>query len=149
MLLGVKLTILSSAPPSSSSLVIDIPCTQLVELRMYQLSATIREKPEWWRKFKDPEIRKKWFEEAKAQQAEVEERWRLTDNMVRVQLIDVPFVLMACSSTTRLASWRATRSFGLRRQASRSVAVFSLSRRMGCLRRCRRDRTIASGSPTS
>ncbi|KAL1712388.1 hypothetical protein EV715DRAFT_297130, partial [Schizophyllum commune] len=58
----------------------------LVELRMYQLSATIREKPEWWRKFKDPEIRKKWFEEAKAQQAEVEDRWRLTDNMINYTL---------------------------------------------------------------
>ncbi|KAL1705603.1 hypothetical protein EV121DRAFT_290271 [Schizophyllum commune] len=58
----------------------------LVELRMYQLSATIREKPEWWRKFKDPEIRKKWFEEAKAQQAEVEERWRLTDKMINYTL---------------------------------------------------------------
>ena len=116
---------------------------------MYQLSATIREKPEWWRKFKDPEIRKKWFEEAKAQQAEVEERWRLTDNMVRAQLIGVSFVLMARSSTTRLANWRATRSFGMRRKALRFVAVFSLSRRMGCLCRCRRGRTIVSGSPTS
>ncbi|TRM58979.1 hypothetical protein BD626DRAFT_509362 [Schizophyllum amplum] len=58
----------------------------LVELRMYQLSETLREKPEWWRKAEDPEIRKKWFEEAKAQQEDVEERWRLTDNMINYTL---------------------------------------------------------------
>ena len=49
---------------------------------MYQLSATVREKPEWWRKAKDPKIRQKWFEEAKAQQEKEEKRWRLSDNMV-------------------------------------------------------------------
>ena len=49
---------------------------------MYQLSATLREKPEWWRKAKDPEVRQKWFEEAKAQQEKEEKRWRLSDNMV-------------------------------------------------------------------
>ena len=90
---------------------------------MYQLSATLREKPEWWRKFKDPEIRKKWFEEAKAQQAEVEERWRLTDNMVRVQLIDVSFVLMARRSTTRLGSWRITPDFRRRKRGLRYVNI--------------------------
>ncbi|KAL1745925.1 hypothetical protein HDZ31DRAFT_81609 [Schizophyllum fasciatum] len=58
----------------------------LVELRMYKLSATIREKPEWWRKAQDPSIRKTWFEEAKAQQEEVAPRWRLTDNMINYTL---------------------------------------------------------------
>ena len=56
---------------------------QILELKMYQLSATLREKPEWWRKARDPEIRTKWFEEAKAQQAGEEKRWRLSDKMVR------------------------------------------------------------------
>ena len=57
---------------------------QILELKMYQLSATLREKSEWWRKAKDPEIRKKWFDEAKAQQEnEEEKRWRLSDKMVR------------------------------------------------------------------
>lgn len=58
----------------------------IVELKMYQLSATLREKPDWWRKAMDPEIRQKWFEEAKTQQADVEERWRLTDNMINYTL---------------------------------------------------------------
>ncbi|KAL1705591.1 hypothetical protein EV121DRAFT_269707 [Schizophyllum commune] len=58
----------------------------ILELRMYQLSATLREKPEWWRKAKDPEIRKKWFEEAKAQQENEEKRWRLSDKMIKYTL---------------------------------------------------------------
>uniref|UniRef100_D8QLY9 Uncharacterized protein n=1 Tax=Schizophyllum commune (strain H4-8 / FGSC 9210) TaxID=578458 RepID=D8QLY9_SCHCM len=58
----------------------------ILELKMYQLSATLREKPEWWRKAKDSDIRKKWFEEAKAQQASEEERWRLSDNMIKYTL---------------------------------------------------------------
>ncbi|KAI4522667.1 hypothetical protein K525DRAFT_268692 [Schizophyllum commune Loenen D] len=53
----------------------------ILELKMYQLSATLREKPEWWRKARDPEIRKKWVEEARAQQAGEEKRWRLSDKM--------------------------------------------------------------------
>lgn len=31
---------------------------------MCALSAALREKPEWWRKFKDPEIRARWEAEA-------------------------------------------------------------------------------------
>ncbi|KAL1669844.1 hypothetical protein GGF50DRAFT_109909 [Schizophyllum commune] len=58
----------------------------ILELRMYQLSATLREKPEWWRKAKDPEIRQKWFEEAKAQQEKDEKRWKLSDNMINYTL---------------------------------------------------------------
>ncbi|KAL1677544.1 hypothetical protein EV122DRAFT_279019 [Schizophyllum commune] len=58
----------------------------ILELKMYQLSATLREKPEWWRKAKDPEIRKKWFEEAKAQQENEEKRWRLSDKMIKYTL---------------------------------------------------------------
>ncbi|KAI5828682.1 hypothetical protein K523DRAFT_306630 [Schizophyllum commune Tattone D] len=58
----------------------------ILELKMYQLSATLREKPEWWRKARDPEIRKKWFEEARAQQAGEEKRWRLSDKMIKYTL---------------------------------------------------------------
>ncbi|KAL1745933.1 hypothetical protein HDZ31DRAFT_81615 [Schizophyllum fasciatum] len=61
----------------------------IVELRMQQLSAALREKPEWWRKAKDPKIRKRWFEEAKAEQESVERRWRLTDNMINYTLSEL------------------------------------------------------------
>jgi hypothetical protein len=35
---------------------------------MMKLSATLRDKPSWWTKYKDPEIRSKWKEEALANQ---------------------------------------------------------------------------------
>ncbi|KAI5121389.1 hypothetical protein M0805_001202 [Coniferiporia weirii] len=38
----------------------------LAELCMVKLSASIRSKPEWWLKYKKPEIRAKWTEEALA-----------------------------------------------------------------------------------
>ncbi|KAL1677548.1 hypothetical protein EV122DRAFT_252505 [Schizophyllum commune] len=53
----------------------------VVELNMCRLSATLREKPEWWRKARDPEIRKKWFEEAKSWQEKKPKWWRMSDNM--------------------------------------------------------------------
>ncbi|KAK0444497.1 hypothetical protein EV421DRAFT_1801323 [Armillaria borealis] len=37
------------------------------ELTMCELSATIRDKPNWWEKYKDPAIRAKWKEEAATQ----------------------------------------------------------------------------------
>ncbi|KAH9914472.1 uncharacterized protein B0H18DRAFT_126498 [Fomitopsis serialis] len=61
----------------------DTPRT-LVELRMCALSAAIREKPEWWVKFRDAEVRAKWSEEIKEQQRGLHRSLQLTDNMVRV-----------------------------------------------------------------
>ncbi|KAF9920446.1 hypothetical protein FBU30_009720 [Linnemannia zychae] len=40
------------------------PITLLPELNMMALSNAIREKPQWWLKYKDPEIAAKWREEA-------------------------------------------------------------------------------------
>lgn len=37
---------------------------KLVELQMCALSATLRSKPEWWRKYTDPDIRARWVKEA-------------------------------------------------------------------------------------
>ena len=60
----------------------DTPRT-LIELRMCALSAAIREKPEWWVKFRDETIRAKWREETQEQQKEMHRSLQLTDNMVR------------------------------------------------------------------
>ncbi|KAG8999827.1 hypothetical protein FRB90_011942 [Tulasnella sp. 427] len=46
---------------------IEDECTQavtLVDLRMGELSYALRTKPEWWKKYKNPEIRTKWEKEA-------------------------------------------------------------------------------------
>ncbi|KAL5529747.1 hypothetical protein ACEPAG_5732 [Sanghuangporus baumii] len=40
------------------------PPRTLNELLMVKLSTSIRSKPEWWKKYKDPEIRTRWREEA-------------------------------------------------------------------------------------
>ncbi|KAL1709592.1 hypothetical protein EV121DRAFT_194461 [Schizophyllum commune] len=58
----------------------------VAELKMYVLSARWRERPKWWLKMKDPVIRRKWFEEAKAEQEVEEPRWRITDNMINYAL---------------------------------------------------------------
>ena len=60
----------------------DTPRT-LIELRMCALSAAIREKPEWWVKFRDETIRAKWREEIMEQQKDLHRSLQLTDNMVR------------------------------------------------------------------
>lgn len=43
------------------------PPKTVVELKLMQLSACIREKRGWHKKILDPEIKKKWIEEAKEQ----------------------------------------------------------------------------------
>lgn len=43
------------------------PPKAVVELRLMQLSACIREKRGWYEKILKPEIKKKWIEEAKGQ----------------------------------------------------------------------------------
>lgn len=42
--------------------------TQLTELRMQRLSYTLRSRPSWWAKYKDPGIRREWKTEALSQQ---------------------------------------------------------------------------------
>ena len=59
----------------------DTPRT-LIELRMCALSAAIREKPEWWVKFRDEAIQAKWREEIKEQQKDLHRSLQLTENMV-------------------------------------------------------------------
>lgn len=49
----------------------DMP-VPLNELTMCELSATIRNKPNWWKKCKDPAIRAKWKEEATTQRGSYE-----------------------------------------------------------------------------
>lgn len=55
---------------------------------MCQLSAILRDKPEWYNKIDDPVIRAKWREEALAtEQAlppNLDPEWKLTEAMVRV-----------------------------------------------------------------
>ena len=58
----------------------------LVELRMCELSATIREKPDWQIKFRDETIRNKWIEEIREQQKGLHQSLQLTNNMVRETL---------------------------------------------------------------
>jgi hypothetical protein len=50
---------------------------------MCHLSAHIRQKPRWWEKIHDENIRKKWMQEAKEQQAHLQSWEQLTNNMVR------------------------------------------------------------------
>ena len=52
----------------------DSPRT-LAELRMCELSATIREKKDWHIKFRDPEIQDKWRSEVEEQQEDEEDDW--------------------------------------------------------------------------
>lgn len=54
----------------------------LAELRMYRLSAQIRQKHRWWEKARDVTIRSKWIQEVKEQQAQLQPWEKLTDNMV-------------------------------------------------------------------
>ncbi|KAH9914463.1 uncharacterized protein B0H18DRAFT_959787 [Fomitopsis serialis] len=59
----------------------DTPRT-LAELRMCALSAAIRQKPEWWVKFRDENVQTKWTEEIKEQQKDMHRSLQLTDNMI-------------------------------------------------------------------
>ncbi|KAI5900572.1 uncharacterized protein SCHCODRAFT_02526805 [Schizophyllum commune H4-8] len=84
---------LFSAPPweprqSSPPCVARAP-RAVAELKMYALSAAWRERPEWWRKVKDPVIREQWLKEAKAEQENEIPRWRLTDRMINHTLIEL------------------------------------------------------------
>ena len=63
---------------------------QIIELRMCALSYRIREKPNWWKKVKDPVIVEQWREEALRQDEETDSmetgvRRYLTPAMVRFQ----------------------------------------------------------------
>lgn len=60
----------------------DTPRT-LIELRMCELSAAIREKLDWHVKFRDDTIRAKWKQEIEEQQAYLHPGLKLTENMVR------------------------------------------------------------------
>lgn len=62
----------------------DTPRT-LVELRMCALSAAIREKPCWWVKFQDEQVRAKWAKEIKLQQRDLHPSLQLTANMVSLK----------------------------------------------------------------
>ena len=62
----------------------DTPRT-LIELRMCELSAIIREKPDWHVKCRHDEIQAKWRKEIEEQQADLPEHLKLTSNMVRLQ----------------------------------------------------------------
>jgi hypothetical protein len=53
----------------------------LVELRMCALSATIREKPQWYTKFRDVKIQGKWRMEIEQQQHGLHDGLKLTSNM--------------------------------------------------------------------
>jgi hypothetical protein len=55
----------------------------LVELRMCALSATIREKPQWYNKFRDNKIQEKWRMEIEQQQEGLHDSLKLTSDMVR------------------------------------------------------------------
>ncbi|KAF7361394.1 hypothetical protein MSAN_01172500 [Mycena sanguinolenta] len=61
------------------------------ELLMYQLSWAIRSKPDWQRKATDPEIRRKWHQEALQQQASknASEEACLTEKMVDYVLAEL------------------------------------------------------------
>lgn len=90
----------------------DVPRT-IVELRMCALSSSIRDKPHWHTKFRDPEIRAKWTEEALEQTASRPE-WNLTPKMVRHLLpflVVVEFRIIFSRSTTYSMNSKGTRSF--------------------------------------
>ncbi|KAF8198398.1 hypothetical protein K438DRAFT_2016443 [Mycena galopus ATCC 62051] len=61
-----------------------IPALTVFELTMYELSWALRSKPEWQRKAANPEIRRKWRQEA-LQQGSV----RLTDKMIDYVLTEL------------------------------------------------------------
>ncbi|KAJ7650812.1 hypothetical protein FB45DRAFT_974535 [Roridomyces roridus] len=54
----------------------------LADLRMCRLSSHIRQKPRWWEKMLNPNIRSKWIQEAKEQQQHLTHGERLTDEML-------------------------------------------------------------------
>ncbi|KAH9926103.1 uncharacterized protein B0H18DRAFT_1119008 [Fomitopsis serialis] len=59
----------------------DAPRT-LAELRMCALSASIRERPQWYVKYRDADIRRKWAVQACEQEKDVHVSQRLTENMI-------------------------------------------------------------------
>ncbi|KAH8831228.1 hypothetical protein DL96DRAFT_1777437 [Flagelloscypha sp. PMI_526] len=58
------------------------PPLTLAEMRMITLSWAIRQKDNWFEKYKDPIIRAKWREEALAQQEDKLMEEKLTENMI-------------------------------------------------------------------
>ena len=54
----------------------------LIEYRMCALSAAIRDKKDWYLKFRDDAIRETWKREIKGQQQGLHPSLQLTDNMV-------------------------------------------------------------------
>ncbi|KAJ7911440.1 hypothetical protein B0H13DRAFT_2328278 [Mycena leptocephala] len=65
------------------------PPRTLAELRMCHLSAHIRQKPRWWEKIHDENIRKKWMQEAKEQQAHLQSWEQLTNNMLNYVMAEL------------------------------------------------------------
>lgn len=66
-------------------------CTQLtliqwIELKLCQVSATIREKPNWWIKMRDPTISAKWKSEISEQQKDLPLDRQLSTKMVWFQV---------------------------------------------------------------
>ena len=51
-------------------------------MRMCALSNTVREKPNWWEKIKDPALVEKWTQEALDQQEDEPRFGRLSKGMV-------------------------------------------------------------------
>ncbi|KAF7330232.1 hypothetical protein MVEN_02460400 [Mycena venus] len=65
------------------------PPRTLAELRMCRLSAHLRQKPRWWEKMHDENIRKKWIQEAKEQQTQLQPWEQLTDNMLNYVMAEL------------------------------------------------------------
>ncbi|KAJ6577491.1 hypothetical protein B0H19DRAFT_561967 [Mycena capillaripes] len=65
------------------------PPKTLAELRMCRLSAHLRQKPRWWEKIHDAELRNKWIQEAKEQQANLRPWEQLTDNMLNYVMAEL------------------------------------------------------------
>ncbi|KAJ7672197.1 hypothetical protein DFH06DRAFT_1175605 [Mycena polygramma] len=61
----------------------------LAELRMCRLSAHLRQKPRWWEKMRDTNLREKWIQEAKEQQAQLPPYEQLTDNMLNYVMAEL------------------------------------------------------------
>ncbi|KAF7291522.1 hypothetical protein MKEN_01486800 [Mycena kentingensis (nom. inval.)] len=75
--------------PQSTRSLADPP--QLPELVLYSLSWSLRSKPDWQRKFRDPEIRAKWRTEAMEEAKKGDESEYLQDGFLDEKTIDYVF----------------------------------------------------------
>lgn len=84
----VLIALLTLTPSYGNEWISDAPSIFLprtfVELAMYRISATIREKPNWWNKIHDQTIRKSWRHEIVEQEEanNTPSYHRLTTNML-------------------------------------------------------------------